>query len=435
MTLKAPLIGLLLACTLCLAAQAATDLVIVTVDNSQMIEMERLSHQFEQQHPTIHLKWVTLGESVLRQRVTDDLISRGGHFDVMTIGMYETPIWAKLGWLLPIRTDAAYDVDDLLPAIRNGLSYGGQLYAAPIYGESSMLMYRKDLADRAGIQFPERPSWAQVRDAAARMSDPAHGVYGICLRGKPGWGDNMALVTTMVNAFGGQWFDTKWRPQLGSPAWKAAVRLYVDLLRNFGPPGSASNGFNETLALFQEGKCALWVDATIAASALTDPRHSKVADRVAFVQAPRAVTDRGANWLWAWALAIPASSRQPEAAQTFIRWATSRDYVRSVARDQGWASVPTGTRKSTYREPNFARSAVFAKAELAAIETADLNHATLQPSPYAGIQFAAIPEFQAIGNQVGEHISATLNGAMTVEQALELGVRDADREMHKAGYY
>jgi len=433
MKLTARVTGLLLACQASLVA-AATDLVIATVDNGHMIEMERLGRQFEQTHPAIRLRWVTLGESVLRQRVTDDVIGRGGRFDVMTIGMYETPIWAKQGWLVPIRTDADYDVDDLLPAIRNGLSFGGQLYAAPIYGESSMLMYRKDLADRAGIQFPERPSWTEVREAAARLHDPARGVYGICLRGKPGWGDNMALVTTMANAFGGQWFDSRWRPLLDSPPWHAAVHLYVDLLRRFGPPGSTSNGFKESLALFAEGKCALWVDATIAAATLTDPRQSKVADRVAFAQAPRELTDRGANWLWAWALAIPASSRQPEAAQTFIRWATSRDYIRRVARDQGWAAVPTGTRKSTYRDPDFVRSAGFARAELAAIETADPNHATLQPAPYSGIQFAAIPEFQTIGNQVGAHIGAALAGAVTVEQALALSAQDADRALRKAGY-
>ncbi len=275
------------------SAYAATDLVIATVNNGHMIEMQKLTPHFEKAHPDIKLKWVTLDEGTLRSRVTTDIATKGGQFDVMTIGMYETPIWGKKGWLKELKFDAAYDVDDLLPAMRNGLSVDGKLYAAPFYGESSMLMYRKDLADKAGIKFAERPTWDQVRDAAAKMHDPANGVYGICLRGKPGWGDNMAFLTTMVNSFGGQWFDMKWKPQLDTKPWKDAVTLYVELLTKYGPPGSSANSFNEILALYNEGKCGMWIDATIAASFITDPKQSKVADKVAFAQSPSAVTDQG----------------------------------------------------------------------------------------------------------------------------------------------
>ncbi|MDE3010321.1 MAG: sugar ABC transporter substrate-binding protein [Pseudomonadota bacterium] len=433
MNVKACVAGLLAACAFTPAF--ATDLVIATVNNGHMIEMEKLGKNFEKENPGVTLKWVTLEESVLRQRVTNDIATKGGQFDVMTIGMYETPIWAAKGWLVPIKNDAAYDVDDLLPAMRNGLSLKGQLYASPFYGESSMLMYRKDLADKAGIKFAERPTWDQVRDAAAKMTDPAHGVYGICLRGKPGWGDNMAFLTTLVNAYGGQWFDMKWKPQVNSEPWKKAINFYVDLMKKYGPPGSSSNSFNEILALYNEGKCGMWIDATIAASFISDPKQSKVADKVAFAQAPSAVTDKGANWLWAWALGVPASTKQPELAQKFIRWATSKDYIKLVAATNGWANVPTGTRKSTYANPEFTKAARFAAAELKAIQTADPEHSTLPPSPYVGVQFAAIPEFQAIGIAVGQQISAALAGSETVDQALNQGQQAADREMRKAGYY
>ena len=332
---------------------SAADLVIATVNNGHMIEMQKLGKFFEQANPDIKLKWVTLEEGVLRQRVTTDIATKGGQFDVMTIGMYETPIWAKKGWLNEIKPDAAYDVDDLLPAMRNGLSEGGKLYAAPFYGESSMLMYRKDLTDKAGVTFAERPTWEQVRDAAAKIHDPKNGVYGICLRGKPGWGDNTAFITTMVNSFGGQWFDMGWKPQLESKPWKDAVTFYVDLLKKYGPPGSSANSFNEILALYNSGKCGMWVDATIAASFITDPKQSKVADKVAFAQAPSAVTAKGANWLWAWALGIPAGTKNADAAQKFINWSTSKAYIQLVAKENGWGTVPTGTRKSTYATPEF----------------------------------------------------------------------------------
>jgi sorbitol/mannitol transport system substrate-binding protein len=418
-----------------LAHAAGTELVIATVNNGHMIEMQKLSPAFEKANPDIKLKWVTLEEGVLRQRVTTDIATKGGQFDVMTIGMYETPIWGKKGWLTELKTDAAYDVDDLLPAMRSGLSVDGKLFAAPFYGESSMLMYRKDLMEKAGVAMPERPTWIQVRDAAAKIHDPKNGVYGICLRGKPGWGDNMALISTMVNTFGGQWFDMKWQPQLESKPWKEAVNFYVDLLTKYGPPGSAANSFNEILALTNSGKCGMWVDATIAASFVSDPKQSKVADKMAFAQAPTAVTPKGANWLWAWALAVPAGSKKVDAAQKFITWATSKEYIELVGKTNGWASVPTGTRKSTYANAEFVKAARFAPAEKMAIDSANPNDSTLPKSPYVGVQFAAIPEFQAIGTTVGQQMSAALAGQKSVDDALKAGQVAAERQMKKAGYY
>jgi len=417
------------------AAHAETELVIATVNNAQMIEMQKLGKFFEQANPDIKLKWVTLEEGVLRQRVTTDIATKGGQFDIMTIGMYETPIWGKKGWLQEIKPDAAYDVDDLLPAIRNGLSLNGKLYAAPFYGESSMTMYRADLVKAAGATMPDNPTWEQVRDIAAKVNNPGKGVYGICLRGKPGWGDNMAFLTTMVNTFGGQWFDVSWKPQIESKPWKDAVTFYVDMMKKSGPPGASANSFNENLALFNEGKCGMWVDATIAASSISDPKQSRVADKVAFAQAPTAVTPKGANWLWAWALAIPSSSTKSDAAQKFIRWATSKEYVKLVGKEVGWGSVPTGTRKSTYATPEFQKAAKFADAELKAISTANPNDSTLPKSPYVGVQYAAIPEFQAIGIAVGQQMSAALAGKVSIDQALKSSQVAAEREMKKAGYY
>ena len=415
-------------------AQAATELVIATVNNGHMIEMQKLTKHFESANPGITVKWVTLEEGTLRQRVTTDIATKGGQFDIMTIGMYETPIWGKKGWLQELKPAAAYDVDDLLPAMRNGLSVDGKLFAAPFYGESSMLMYRKDLADKAGITVADKPTWTDIKALAAKIHNPPN-VYGICLRGKPGWGDNMAFLSTLVNTYGGQWFDMAWKPQIDSKPWHDAINFYVDLLGKYGPPGSAANSFNEILALYNEGKCGMWIDATIAASFITDPKQSKVADKVAFAQAPTAVTPKGANWLWAWSLAIPAGSKKVDAAQKFVSWATSKEYIELVAKTNGWASVPTGTRKSTYANPEFQKAAKFAAAEKLAIDSANPNDSTLPKSPYVGVQYAAIPEFQSIGLAVGQQMSAALAGKTSVDEALKAGQLAADREMRKAGYY
>ncbi|MEC8012318.1 MAG: sugar ABC transporter substrate-binding protein [Pseudomonadota bacterium] len=420
---------------LCVSAVQAETLNIVTVNNGHMIKMTELSKEYEKANPGVELNWITLDEGTLRERVTTDIASKGGQFDVMTIGMYETPIWAKREWLVPIEATEAYDVDDILPAMRDGLSYDGKLYAAPFYGESSLLLYRKDLVEKAGKSIDGRPTWDQVKDIAAVIHNPDEGVYGICLRGRAGWGENMAFFGTLVNTFGGRWFDENWQPQINTEAWKKATEFYVDLLTNYGPPNSENNSFNEILKLTNEGKCGMWIDASIAASFVSDPKQGKYADQMAFAQTPIEKTENGANWLWAWALAIPASSQNVDEAQKFINWATSKEYIELVAASDGWASVPTGTRSSTYANDNFKSAAKFAEAEFTAIKSADPNKSTLEPVPYVGVQFVTIPEFQAIGNFVGEQIQNVLTGKYTADQALKRGDKFAERELKKAGYY
>ena len=433
--LSAAVAGSILASTAAMAgSHAGTELVIATVNNGHMIEMQKLTPKFEEE-TGIKVKWVTLEEGVLRQRVTTDIATKGGQFDIMTIGMYEAPIWGAKGWLEPLNFSASYDVDDILPAMRGGLSHEGNLYAAPFYGESSMVMYRKDLTDKAGITLPENPTWADMEQAIEAMHDPANGVYGVCLRGKPGWGDNMGFITTLANTFGAQLFGMDWKPQFDSPEWKQAINYYVDLMNKYGPPGSTANSFNEILALINEGKCGSWIDATIAASFVSDPSQSKVADVIAYAQAPTQKTKRGANWLWAWALGIPASSEKKDAAMKFLEWSTSKDYINLVGETNGWGRVPTGTRASTYANEKFQAAANFADAELTAIYSANPYDSTFNKSPYTGVQFAAIPEWQAIGTAVGQQMAAALAGEKSVDEALEAAQAAADREMRKARYY
>jgi sorbitol/mannitol transport system substrate-binding protein len=413
----------------------AETVTIATVNNGDMIVMQKLSSGFEEQHPDIDLEWVVLEENVLRQRVTTDIATEGGQFDVMTIGTYEVPIWAAQGWLEPVGDlGEGYEIKDVLEPVREGLSYDGTLYALPFYAESSMMFYRRDLFEEAGIEVPEQPSWQDVRGWAEQLHDPGSELYGICLRGKPGWGENMAFVSTLVNTFGGQWFNNDWEPQLDSEPWQEAVNFYVDLLSNYGPPGASSNGFNENLALFSTGKCAMWIDATVAAGMLFNPAQSQVADKLGFAQAPIDKHPKGSNWLWSWALGIPASSDAKDAAKTFITWATSKDYIEMVGESEGWVAVPPGTRTSTYERAEYQEAAPFAGFVLKAIETADPIETTAEPKPYSGVQYAGIPEFQAIGTQVGQMVAAALTGQMPVEQALSAAQRSTERTMQQAGY-
>ena len=415
-------------------AAIAEELTIATVNNGDMVRMQGLMADFNEKHPDIQVNWVTLEENALRQQVTTDIATKGGQFDVLTIGTYEVPIWGKLGWLVPLDDlPAEYDVDDLLPPIRAGLSVDGTLYAAPFYGESSFVNYRTDLAEKAGVTIPEAPTWDDIKAAAMAMHDPDNDVYGICLRGKPGWGENTAFITTMANSYGARWFDENWKPQFDSPEWKATLTDYLDLLTNYGPPGASANGYNENLTLSLQGKCGIRMDATVSASSLLDPSQSEFADKVGFALAPDAGLGKRANWLWAWSLAIPASSQKQEAAKTFIDWATNKDYLALVAANEGWANVPPGTRTSLYENPEYA-SLPFAKLTIDSINAADPNNPTVDPVPYTGVQFVAIPEFQGLGTAVGQEFSAALAGQKTADEALAAAQALVTEEMTAAGY-
>nr|WP_315448394.1 sugar ABC transporter substrate-binding protein [uncultured Pseudomonas sp.] len=420
--------------TLSSVSLGAQTLTIATVNNSDMIRMQKLSKTFETEHPDIKLNWVVLEENVLRQRLTTDIATQGGQFDVLTIGMYEAALWGAKGWLEPMKDlPASYALDDVFPSVREGLSVKGSLYALPFYAESSITYYRTDLFKGAGLTMPERPTWEEIAGFAEKLTNKDKEQYGICLRGKAGWGENMALITTVANAYGARWFDEKWQPEFSGPEWKNALNFYVDTMKKSGPPGASSNGFNENLALFNSGKCAIWVDASVAGSFVTDKTQSKVADHVGFTFAPHQVTDKGSAWLYSWALAIPTSSKAKDAAKEFSAWATSREYGELVAKTDGIANVPPGTRASTYSDA-YMSAAPFAKVTLESLKAADPSKPTLKPVPYIGIQLVTIPEFQGVGTQVGKLFSAALIGQTTVDQALAAAQQTTEREMKRAGY-
>jgi sorbitol/mannitol transport system substrate-binding protein len=418
-----------------IASAEATTLTIATVNNGDMVRMQGLTDAFNEAHPDITLEWVTLEENVLRQNLTTDISTGGGAYDVMTIGTYEVPIWANNGWLVSLNEGMADDFNagDLLPAIAGGLTVDGNLYASPFYGESSMVMYRTDLMEAAGLEMPEAPTWEFIREAAAAMTDRDNDINGICARGKAGWGENMAFLTAMSNSFGARWFDEDWNAQFDSPEWAATINFYLDMMNESGPAGAANNGFNENLTLFQQGKCGMWIDATVAASFVTGP-DSTVADKVGFALAPDNGLGKRGNWLWAWSLAIPTSSTKQDAAKTFISWATGPGYVELVAANEGWASVPPGTRTSLYENQDYLDAAPFAKMTLDSILSADPTNPSVQPVPYTGIQFVAIPEFAGIATQTGQQFSDALAGNQTAEQALANAQEITTEEMEAAGY-
>ena len=418
-------------------------LTIATVNNPDMIVMQSLTSKFTSKFG-IKVKYVTLPENTLRQKVTSDVATGGGQFDIATVGTYDVPIWAKNKWLVSLQpffgklkpgAAKAYDLDDVIPKVRLGLSFNGSLYAVPFYGESSMTYYNKKLFKGAGLKMPMHPTWDQVQSFAAKLNKSSSNQYGICLRALPGWGEFGAPLTTVINTFGGQWFNTKWEPQLTSAPFENAVNFYVNLIRKYGEPGATSSGFTECETAMAQGKTAMWVDATVAAGQLTDPSKSQVAKDIGFAYAPTKVTPLGSHWLWAWSLAIEASSKNKDAAFKFLTWATSKDYLKLVAEKNGWAAVPPGTRVSTYKNPNYKKAAgAFASIVLNSMLTADPTHSTLHKAPYVGVQFVGIPEFQNIGTLVSQNLAGAVAGNTSVSSALSLSQQQVTRIMKQAGY-
>lgn len=342
----------------------------------------------------------------------------------------------KLGWLTPLDgLPPKYDIDDLVPTVRSGLTQDGRLFALPFYAESSMTYYRKDLFSKAGLTMPSHPSYREIMELASKIHNPGAGVYGICLRGKPGWGESMAFLTTMVHSFGGRWFNEHWHPELDNAIWAQTVSFYIDLLTRYGPPNADRNGFNENLALFSEGRCGIWIDATVAAGMLFDPKRSKVAVHLGYAPAPTATPSKPGGWLWSWALAIPSSSKNKKEALQFISWATSKDYILRVANNYGWVAVPPGTRKSTYANGDYAKAAPFAQFVLDAIESANMKIPSVLPTPYMGIGYVGISEFPAMGNQVALEIEKALRKEQTTYDALGKSQTFTEELMKRSGYF
>ena len=386
----------------------------------QMIPLT--TSNFEKQYPGIKVKFATYTEGDLRAAIEKNVSTHSNAFNVIMIGPYEAPLFAKNGWLTNlskqyIASDPSYDAADLLPPVAKALSYNGDLYAAPFYGESSMLYYNKTMLAAAGIAMPAHPTWTQVQAAAAKVNQPGK-VSGICLRGLAGWGDNMAALDTVINTFGGEWYNTSWQAQLNSPAVSQAVNFYVNLVKQYGEPGASNDSFNQLLTLYGQGKCAMWYDATVAATSIATQFPSVYA-QTGYSFAPVDKTS-SSGWLWSWSLGIPQGVNDQSAAWKFVSWATSKQYDTLVARKYGWSAVPPGTRTSLYSNPSYQKAAsAFANITLQSIDGTDPDHPTVNPVPYVGVQYVDIPQFETLGLQVGQQIAGAIAGTESVTQALQ----------------
>jgi sorbitol/mannitol transport system substrate-binding protein len=408
---------------------------VLMVNNPQMADIQKLTADNFTKQTGIKVNYTVLPENDVRDKISQDFSSQAGQYDVATISNYEVPFYAKNGWLVPLSDyaakDTAFDQNDILKPMTESLTgEDGKLYAEPFYGESSFLMYRKDVFQAKGLTMPANPTWQQVADLAARVDGAQPGMKGICLRGQPGWGELMAPLTTVVNTFGGTWFTKDWQAQVNSQGFTDATNFYVNLVKQHGEAGAPQAGFTECLNNMTQDKVAMWYDATSAAGSLEAP-GSPVAGKIGYVPAP-VVNTKSSGWLYTWAWSVEKASKKADAAWKFISWASSKDYENLVGKQLGWARVPAGKRASTYTNPDYVQTAgAFATATEQAISNADPVNPGTQPRPTIGIQFVDIPEFTDLGTQVSQQISSAIAGQTSVADALNSGQNLADKVAQK----
>lgn len=400
----------------------AVRLTVAIVSNPQMQDAISLQSQFREEHPDIEIDFVSLPENEARAKITTSVATGGGEFDAVMVSNYETRQWAKYGWLENLQTyidsSEGYDHEDFIPSIRENLSYEGDMYSVPFYGESSFLVYRTDMFEQAGVEMPENPTWEEVADLAAELDGVEPGVSGICMRGLAGWGEVLSPFNSILNTFGGRWYDEDWNAELDSPEFRRTAEFYVDLVREHGQPGAANSGFGDCLNHYAQGRAAMFYDATAMVSTTEDESAGTVAGLNGYAPAPVAETDYG-GWLYTWSLGIPSTSEHKEEAWEFLEWMTNKEYIRTVAEEYGWQRVPPGNRLSTFEVPEYQEAAeAYAEPMLEGIERADPEDPGTRPVPYEGIGFLAIPEFQDLGTRVSQQLSAAVAGRITVEEAL-----------------
>ncbi len=416
-------------------------LVVATVNNPDMVVMKELTKHFTEK-TGIEVQYVVMPENELRQKVTQDVALGAGQFDIVTIGAYEVPFWAANNWIVSLEPhfknmsseeQSSYDRDDVFDAIQSALSSKeGELHALPFYAEGSIMLYRKDLFKQAGLSMPKEPTWQQIYDFAKVLHKPQDGRYGIVLRGLPGWGQNMAVFGSMLNAFGARWYDLNWNPQFDTPEMRNAWEFYKKIITDYGEPGPTSVGFTEAFALMSAGKTAMWYDASSAAGPLKRG-DSQVKDKIGYALAP---TDKKKNttWFWTWSLGIESASKNKEAAFKFITWATSKEYIELVGKNKGWAALPPGTRTSTYENPKYRQAAEFAQITYDSIANADYDQSAIDPVPYKGIQYVSIPEFQGLGEKVAQELAAYLSNTKSLDDALAASQQAALEVAQNGGY-
>lgn len=425
------------------AAASGVTINIALANNPLSQALEKIAKdKYKADGVTVNI--AVLPENDLRQKLTTEASTGGTTYDMFYIGPYEAFNWAKNGWLenlepyfkaLPADKLAAYDREDLIKGMVGSLSLDGKSYALPFYGESSFIMYNKELFTAKGLTMPAEPTWDEIYDLAKKVNDPAKGIVGMTMRGAPGWGMSGAPFVTIINAFGGRFYDMKWNATVDTPEQRGAWQMYKKILRDAGQKDILSYTYNECIALMQSGKCGIYYDATSIAPPL-EGKGSAVAGKVGYVMPPHQKMKTNTAWLWNWAMGLNPKSTDEKKKATFdfMLWATSKDFIKMTTEvDPTGASTPPASRSSTYKLDAY-KNTPYAAMTLKTLESTDFTKPTLEEVPYVGLQYVAMPEFADWGTKMTEYLAAYVTDKMTLDEAIKK-TNDLANQVAKDGGY
>lgn len=419
-----------------------TTITIANVANPLTTDLETLTKSFfEKENTDLEIRFLTLPETELRQRVTRDVSSGAGEFDAVVIGPYEISVWSGNGWLEPLESmaseDSGYNLDDLIPMTRSYMSSDNQMYGAPIYAESACLMYRKDLTDSLGIEIPQAPQWDEVLDLARALhgeSIDGRSLSGVAMRGMPG--EILTPVLPMVSTYGGRILAPDWAPTLTESPTDQAIIDYLRLLQDTGQPGVANAGYTDCLASMSQGHSAMWIDSTVAGASLESPSESSVAGKIGYALAPSNVSDFGGNF-WSWALSILSSSQKKEATWRFLSWATSADYLRLVGEEIGWERVPPGTRQSLYAMDEYLDATPNAEVTLESFRLGEDESAVIlkETAPGRPISYFDHPNWWDFNLQMTQPLNEAVASGSDPAAAVQAAQAAAESAMRQSGMW
>ena len=320
-----------------------------------------------------------------------------GKYNVYYIDEANVALFANSKWVLPLLDyyPKEYDYDDFDAGRKKTATFNGVAYFAPLTGGTDLMVYRKDLLEKAGIKPPK--TLDEFEAAVKKLNDPDNGIYGIALRGARGSGANVWRWMPYFRGFGGQWFDGD-KPVFNSEPFVKATQTYLDLFK-YSPPGTKTGSWDESTGAFLSGHVALLVESSPLAGWAIDPTMSKVLGKVGFTAPPSPLTGGG----YSHGFAIGAKANKDDAdrkcAGLFIAWATSKENEKRRL-DEG-----------KFGELN--RTSIMTSDEFNQKFGADLGQALVDAGKVTIINFWQDPDWPTLGDHWGIELEELVTGTRT----------------------
>lgn len=308
---------------------------------------------------------------------------------------------------------------DFMQGFIKSQTYQDKIYGLPFYGESSILMYNKELFAKAGVAVPK--TMEELMTAAKVLTKD--GTYGIVLKGNRDQASNGYIWPMFLHSFGGEYFDANHRPIFNSQAGVEATDFFNELMK-YAPPGAVNMGWNEVQVALQQGQAAMSIDASNFASALENKDLSKTAGKIGYAPVPTGQFAQDPAIATA-SLNINAKSKKQDAAWEFLKWATSSEMQMKFAMNGSRSDV---TRNSVFSNPEYQKvynwdNGNWIKA------TQDMMN--IMRGDYRPVYY---PEWVQIGNAIAIEVQSVFIGNKTSKQALDSAAVAVEKIMRDGGY-